>query len=46
LKELSPRTARGAVLRDSTTTGGIAQFAAVQTAAPALGLELNLNRCA
>jgi putative ABC transport system substrate-binding protein len=40
LKELSPRTARVAVLRDSTTTGGIAQFAAVQTAAPALGVEL------
>jgi ABC-type uncharacterized transport system substrate-binding protein len=28
------------VLRDSTTTGGIAQFASVQTAAPALGVEL------
>jgi ABC-type uncharacterized transport system substrate-binding protein len=40
LKELSPRIARVAVLRDSTTTGGIAQFAAVQTAAPALGVEL------
>jgi putative tryptophan/tyrosine transport system substrate-binding protein len=40
LKELSPRTARVAVLRDSTTTGGIAQFASVQTAAPALGVEL------
>jgi putative tryptophan/tyrosine transport system substrate-binding protein len=40
LKELAPRIARVAVLRDSTTTGGIAQFAAVQTAAPALGVEL------
>src|SRR5262249_34518645 len=40
LKELAPRTARVAVLRDSTTTGGIAQFAAVQTAAPVLGVEL------
>jgi putative ABC transport system substrate-binding protein len=40
LKEIAPRTARVAVLRDSTTTGGIAQFAAVQTAAPALGVEL------
>jgi putative ABC transport system substrate-binding protein len=39
LKELGPRIARVAVLRDSTTTGGIAQFAAVQTAAPALGVE-------
>src|SRR5262249_60298003 len=37
LKELSPRITRAAVLRDSTTTGGVAQFAAVQTAAPALG---------
>jgi len=37
LKELGPRIARVAVLRDSTTTGGIAQFAAVQPAAPALG---------
>jgi putative tryptophan/tyrosine transport system substrate-binding protein len=40
LKELAQRTARVAVLRDSTTTGGIAQFAVVQTAAPALGVEL------
>jgi putative ABC transport system substrate-binding protein len=40
LKELAPRTARVAVLRDSTTTGGIAQFAAVQTAAPAFGVDL------
>jgi putative tryptophan/tyrosine transport system substrate-binding protein len=40
LKELSPRIARVAVLRDSTTTGGVAQFAAVQTVAPALGVEL------
>jgi putative tryptophan/tyrosine transport system substrate-binding protein len=39
LKELAPHLARVAVLRDSTTTGGIAQFAAVQTAAPALGME-------
>src|SRR5262245_16207944 len=40
LKEFAPRIARVAVLRDSATTGGIAQFAAVQTAAPALGVEL------
>jgi putative ABC transport system substrate-binding protein len=40
LKELSPRIVRVGVLRDSMTTGGIAQFAAVQTAAPALGVEL------
>jgi putative ABC transport system substrate-binding protein len=40
LKELAPNLSRVAVLRDSTTTGGVAQFAAVQTAAPALGMEL------
>jgi ABC-type uncharacterized transport system substrate-binding protein len=40
LKELSPRIVRVGVLRDSMTTGGIAQFAAVQTAAPTLGVEL------
>jgi ABC-type uncharacterized transport system substrate-binding protein len=40
LKEFAPRIARVAVLRDSATTGGIAQFAAVQTAAPTLGVEL------
>jgi ABC-type uncharacterized transport system substrate-binding protein len=39
LKELAPHVARVAVLRDSNTTGGVAQFAAVQTAAPALGME-------
>ena len=31
---------RVAVLRDSTTTGGVAQFGAIQTAAPALRVEL------
>jgi putative tryptophan/tyrosine transport system substrate-binding protein len=40
LKELAPQIARVAVLRDSATTGGIAQFAAVQTAAPASAVEL------
>jgi ABC-type uncharacterized transport system substrate-binding protein len=40
LKGLAPHLTRVAVLRDSTTTGGVAQFAAVQTAAPALGVEL------
>jgi ABC-type uncharacterized transport system substrate-binding protein len=40
LRELAPHLARVAVVRNSTTTGGIAQFAAVQTAAPALGVEL------
>jgi putative ABC transport system substrate-binding protein len=40
LKELAPRLLRVAVLRDSMTTGGVGQFAAIQTAAPAFGAEL------
>src|SRR5262245_17933546 len=40
LKEVAPRLERVAVLRDSTTTGGVGQFAAIQTAAPAFGVEL------
>jgi putative ABC transport system substrate-binding protein len=39
LKEIAPRTARAAVLRDSAITAGIGQFAAIQTAAPSLGTE-------
>jgi putative ABC transport system substrate-binding protein len=39
LKELAPKLTRVAVLRDSTTTGGAAQFAAVQTAVPGLRME-------
>src|SRR5947208_5285014 len=40
LKEIVPGVRRMAVLRDSTTTGGVAQFGAIQTAAPALRVEL------
>ena len=40
LKEVAPRLERVAVLRDSTTTGGVGQFAAIQTAAPAFRVEL------
>jgi len=40
LKELAPQLLRVAVLRDSTTTGGIGQFAAIQAAAPSLRVEL------
>src|SRR5262249_32529507 len=40
LKEIAPRVVRVAVFRDSTPTGGVGQFAAIQTAAPALGVEL------
>ena len=39
LKEIAPGTTRAAVLRDPTITAGIGQFAAIQTAAPALGVE-------
>ena len=39
LKEIAPRTARAAVLRDPAITAGIGQFAAIQTAAPSLGIE-------
>jgi putative tryptophan/tyrosine transport system substrate-binding protein len=40
LKEIAPRTARVAVLRDSATSVGPAMFAAIQTVAPSLGVEL------
>jgi ABC-type uncharacterized transport system substrate-binding protein len=41
LKEIAPGVRRVAVLRDSTTTGGAAQFGAIQTASAALGVELS-----
>src|SRR4030088_89662 len=41
LKQIAPRVTRVGVLRDSTTTGGIGQFAALQGAAPSFGLELS-----
>jgi len=40
LKEISPRTARAAVLRDPTVPQGIGQFGAIQAVAPSLGVEL------
>jgi ABC-type uncharacterized transport system substrate-binding protein len=40
LKEVAPGTTRAAVLRDPTITAGIGQFAAIQTAAPSLGMEI------
>ena len=40
LKELQPRATRVAVLRDRDLTSGIAQFAAMQSVAPSLGVEL------
>jgi putative ABC transport system substrate-binding protein len=40
LKEIAPATTRAAVLRDPAITAGIGEFAAIQTAAPSLGVEL------
>jgi ABC-type uncharacterized transport system substrate-binding protein len=41
LKEIAPRVTRVAVLRDPAIASGIGQFAAVQAAAPSLGVELS-----
>ena len=41
LKEIAPRMARAAVLRDPAIASGIGQFAAAQAVAPSLGLELS-----
>jgi putative ABC transport system substrate-binding protein len=41
LKELAPRVARAGVLRDSSSPGGIGQFAAIQAVAPSMGTELS-----
>jgi putative ABC transport system substrate-binding protein len=41
LKEIAPGTTRAAVLRDPAITAGIGQFAAIQTAAPSLGIEVS-----
>ena len=41
LKEIAPRVTRAAVLRDPAIASGIGQFAAVQTVAPSLGVELS-----
>jgi putative tryptophan/tyrosine transport system substrate-binding protein len=40
LKRIAPATTRAAVLRDSASSSGIGQWAATQTAAPSLGIEL------
>jgi len=40
LKEIAPRIARAAVLRDPTTPQGTGQFGAIQAVAPSLGVEL------
>jgi hypothetical protein len=40
LKEIAPRVTRVAVLRDSATTSGTGQFAAIQAVAPSFDLEV------
>jgi putative tryptophan/tyrosine transport system substrate-binding protein len=40
LKEIAPRIAHAAVLRDPTIPQGIGQFSAIQAVAPSLGVEL------
>ena len=41
LKEIAPRVTRAAIIRDPTLTSAVAQFAAIQSAAASLGLELS-----
>jgi len=41
LKEIAPSMTRAAVLRDPTLGSGTSQFAAIQTAAPSLRVEVN-----
>ena len=40
LKQIAPATTRAAVLRDPAATSGIGQWAAIQTVASSLGIEL------
>jgi putative ABC transport system substrate-binding protein len=40
LKQIAPSTTRAAVLRDTTNPAGNAQFGAIQTVAPSLGVEV------
>jgi putative ABC transport system substrate-binding protein len=40
LKEIMPRATRVGVVRDASISGGVGQFAAIQSVAPALGVEL------
>jgi ABC-type uncharacterized transport system substrate-binding protein len=40
LKEIAPRLARAIVIRNPANASGIGQFAAIQAAAPSLGVEL------
>jgi putative tryptophan/tyrosine transport system substrate-binding protein len=42
LKEIAPNMTRAAVLRDPTLAAGIGQFAAIQSAAPSVGVDLSV----
>jgi ABC-type uncharacterized transport system substrate-binding protein len=41
LKEISPRLARAAVLRDAASPSGTGQFGAIQSVGPSVGLEVS-----
>jgi putative tryptophan/tyrosine transport system substrate-binding protein len=41
LKQIAPGVKRAAVIRDPTIAAGIGQFAAIQTVAPSLGIDLS-----
>ena len=41
LKQIAPNVVRAAVLRDSTITSGIGQFAVIQYVAPSVGVEVS-----
>jgi ABC-type uncharacterized transport system substrate-binding protein len=41
LKQIAPNVMRVAVLRDPSTPSGSGQFAAIQTAAPSIGMQIN-----
>src|SRR5262249_24715695 len=40
LKEIAPRVTRAGILPDAAVTIGVAQFAAIQTVAPSLGVDV------
>jgi putative ABC transport system substrate-binding protein len=40
LKQVAPNVTRVAVIRDSSTPGGIGEFGAIQSTAPSLGMEV------
>jgi putative ABC transport system substrate-binding protein len=40
LKQIAPNVARAAVIRDPAITAGIGQFAAIQSVAPSIGVEV------